>query len=276
MTVNKKLAIFDLDHTILKCNSDHSWLDYLINKGFVKRKENYVNWDPKEQTVLANEQVVNGRGWRSGAVVERKKLSQCFFDITKYSEDLLQGLDELKNWPEKVKIMQKNWIGKSTGCEIKFNTDGINQNINVFPTRPDTIFGASFLAVSVDHPICKNFANDESYNKFYFGENFQFNSSMSNSTEIKNKMDSFNKTITVPGDKSLSIRWVLFSSIAKGESKAFNLLLSEDVLAAIKAVKKLGIKVKLSKKNCSICGNGPKGYKYKKNITINAENSGTL
>ena len=91
---------------------------------------------------------------------------------------------------------------------------------------------------------------------------------MSNSTEIKNKIDSFNKTITVPGDKSLSIRWVLFSSIAKGESKAFNLLLSEDVLAAIKAVKKLGIKVKLSKKNCSICGNGPEGYNYKKILQL--------
>ena len=127
----------DWDLEVSTCDEEYYkhqqeiFIDF-YNKGFVKRKENYVNWDPEEQTVLANEQVVNGRGWRSGAVVERKKLSQWFFDITKFSEDLLQGLDELKNWPEKVKIMQKNWIGKSTGCEIKFNIDGVNQNINVF------------------------------------------------------------------------------------------------------------------------------------------------
>ena len=116
-----------------------------------------MNWDPVEQTVLANEQVINGKGWRSGAVVERKKFSQWFFDITKFSNDLLKGLDELDSWPEKVKIMQKNWIGKSIGCEINFKIEGENNNINVFTTRPDTIFGASFLAVSVDHPICKSF-----------------------------------------------------------------------------------------------------------------------
>ena len=138
----------------------------LYNKGLVKRKENYVNWDPVEQTVLANEQVVNGKGWRSGAMVERKKLSQWFFDITKFSNDLLQGLDDLDNWPEKVKIMQKNWIGKSTGCEINFKIEGENKLINVFTTRPDTIFGASFLAVSVDHPICEKFLKDEKYNNF--------------------------------------------------------------------------------------------------------------
>ena len=99
---------------------------------------------------------------------------------------------------------------------------------------------------------------------------------MSNSLKVNNKINHFNKTITVSGDKSLSIRWVLFSSIAKGKSKAFNLLLSEDVLAAINAVKKLGAQVKLDKNNCTIIGNGPNGYKYKKNIIINSENSGTL
>ena len=91
-----------------------------LSSWFCKRKENYVNWDPIEKTVLANEQVVNGRGWRSGAIVERKKLYQWFFDITKFSEELLSGLDNLDNWPEKVKNMQKNWIGKSVGCEIDF------------------------------------------------------------------------------------------------------------------------------------------------------------
>ena len=161
----------DWDLEVSTCDEEYYkhqqeiFIDF-YNKGFVKRKENYVNWDPEEQTVLANEQVVNGRGWRSGAVVERKKLSQWFFDITKFSEDLLNGLDELKYWPEKVKTMQKNWIGKSTGCEIKFDVEGTSQKINVFTTRPDTIFGASFLAVSVDHPICANFKQDESYNKF--------------------------------------------------------------------------------------------------------------
>jgi 3-phosphoshikimate 1-carboxyvinyltransferase len=99
---------------------------------------------------------------------------------------------------------------------------------------------------------------------------------MSNSTKINNRINSYNKTITVPGDKSLSIRWVLFASIAKGESKAFNLLLSEDVMAAIETIKKFGINVLLNKKNCTIFGNGPDGYNYKKNILINAKNSGTL
>ena len=125
-----------------------------------------MNWDPIEQTVLANEQVVNGKGWRSGATVERKKLSQWFFDITKFSEDLLLGLDNLKNWPEKVKTMQKNWIGKSLGCEIKFNIANTDENITVFTTRPDTIFGATFIAVSADHPVCKKFLNNKKFEKF--------------------------------------------------------------------------------------------------------------
>tara|TARA_A100001011_G_scaffold380854_1_gene448668 strand:+ start:3610 stop:6138 length:2529 start_codon:yes stop_codon:yes gene_type:complete len=164
LSIDWDLEVSTCDEKYYK-HQQEIFIDF-YNKGFVKRKENYVNWDPEEQTVLANEQVVNGRGWRSGAVVERKKLSQWFFDITRFSEDLLKGLDELKNWPEKVKIMQKNWIGKSTGCEIKFDIDRGNQKINIFTTRPDTIFGASFLAVSVDHPICKNFVNDQNYNKF--------------------------------------------------------------------------------------------------------------
>ena len=137
-----------------------------FNKGFVSRKENYVNWDPAEQTVLANEQVINGRGWRSGAVVERKKLSQWFFNITKFSDELLSGLETLGNWPEKVKIMQKNWIGKSTGCEIDFEIISVKEKLKVFTTRPDTIFGATFLGVSVDHPICKNFEKDLNFVKF--------------------------------------------------------------------------------------------------------------
>ncbi len=160
----------DWDLEISTCDEEYYkhqqeiFIDF-YEKGFVKRRENYVNWDPVEQTVLANEQVVNGKGWRSGAIVERKKLSQWFFDITKFSEDLLQGLEELNHWPDKVKTMQKNWIGKSLGCEINFQIDE-KKKINVFTTRPDTIFGASFLAVSVDHPICNELLQDTRYKKF--------------------------------------------------------------------------------------------------------------
>ena len=127
------------------------------NQGLVSRKETYVNWDPVEKTVLANEQVINGRGWRSNAIVERKKLSQWFFNITKFSNELLDDLNNLPGWPEKVKIMQKNWIGKSFGCELSFQVEELNKKIKVFTTRPDTLFGASFIAISVDHEICKNF-----------------------------------------------------------------------------------------------------------------------
>ena len=118
------------------------------NNGLVSKKETYVNWDPVEKTVLANEQVINGRGWRSNAVVERKKLSQWFFNITKFSEKLLKDLELLDGWPEKVKLMQKNWIGKSYGCEILFEIEKEDEKINVFTTT-DTIFGASFLALSL-------------------------------------------------------------------------------------------------------------------------------
>ncbi len=164
LSIDWDLEVSTCDEKYYK-HQQEIFIDF-YNRGFVKRKENYVNWDPVEQTVLANEQVVNGKGWRSGAVVERKKLSQWFFDITKFSDDLLKGLEELNNWPDKVKTMQKNWIGKSIGCEIEFNIKEEKKKINVFTTRPDTIFGASFLAVSVDHPICNKFSKDEKYLKF--------------------------------------------------------------------------------------------------------------
>ena len=140
----------------------------MYDKGLVYRKENYVNWDPIDQTVLANEQVIDGKGWRSGAIVERKKLNQWFFNISKFSEELLNGLEDLKNWPNKVKIMQKNWIGKSFGCEIDFKIEGDLDvdNIKCFTTRPDTLFGFSFLAVSVDHPISKFYKDNNDFKKF--------------------------------------------------------------------------------------------------------------
>ncbi len=134
--------------------------------GLVSKKETYVNWDPVEKTVLANEQVINGKGWRSNADVERKKMSQWFFNITKFSDELLSDLDSLEGWPEKVKLMQKNWIGKSLGCEIRFEVKGEKENINIFTTRPDTIFGATFIALSVDHPLSKKFNNIKSFSTF--------------------------------------------------------------------------------------------------------------
>ena len=131
----------------------------LLKKGLAYKKEAVVNWDPVDQTVLANEQVVDGKGWRSGAIVESKKLSQWFLKTSAYSEELLKDIEKLDSWPTKVKIMQSNWIGKSQGAEINFKI--INQekedvkNINVFTTRPDTIFGASFCAISIDHELSK-------------------------------------------------------------------------------------------------------------------------
>ena len=163
----------DWSREISTCNPEYykhqqTFFLELFEKNLVYKKDTYVNWDPAEQTVLANEQVINGRGWRSGVEVERKKLSQWFFNIKKFSQNLLDELEKLKNWPEKVKLMQKNWIGKSYGCEINFQIKKINKfgKIKVFTTRPDTIFGASFIALSVDHPISKNFEKDKNFLAF--------------------------------------------------------------------------------------------------------------
>jgi leucyl-tRNA synthetase len=161
----------DWDLEISTCDKEYYkhqqeiFIDF-YNQGLVSRKETYVNWDPVEKTVLANEQVVNGKGWRSNAVVERKKLSQWFFNITKFSNELLNDLETLDGWPEKVKLMQKNWIGKSSGCEINFEIENNSDKINVFTTRPDTIFGASFICLSVDHPLNKKFLNKKEFIKF--------------------------------------------------------------------------------------------------------------
>ena len=170
----KKLGLsIDWEREISTCSPDYykhqqEFFLELYDKGLVYRKENYVNWDPVDQTVLANEQVVDGKGWRSGAIVERKKLNQWFFNISKFSEDLLQGLNKLENWPNKVKIMQKNWIGKSFGCEIEFKieSDKPIKNIKCYTTRPDTLFGMSFLAISVDHPLSKFYKDDKRFQDF--------------------------------------------------------------------------------------------------------------
>ena len=140
----------------------------LYDKGLVYRKEEYVNWDPVDQTVLANEQVIDGKGWRSGAIVERKKLNQWFFNINKFSNELLKNLETLNEWPNKVKVMQRNWIGKSFGCEVSFKIENSKhtKEIKCFTTRPDTLFGSSFLALSVDHPLSEFYQKDKEFLKF--------------------------------------------------------------------------------------------------------------
>ena len=176
-TMKKQLKLLglslDWDREISTCDPEYykhqqEFFLELFEKKLVYKKDTYVNWDPAEQTVLANEQVIDGKGWRSGVVVERKKLSQWFFNIKKFSQNLLDELQKLKNWPDKVKLMQKNWIGKSYGCEINFQIDKEKKlnKIKVFTTRPDTIFGASFIALSVDHPIAKNFEKNNNFISF--------------------------------------------------------------------------------------------------------------
>jgi leucyl-tRNA synthetase len=161
----------DWDLEISTCDEEYYkhqqelFIDF-YNLGLISRKENYVNWDPVEQTVLANEQVIDGKGWRSGAVVERKKLSQWVFNIKLFEDELLDSLNELEGWPEKVKLMQKNWIGKSIGCEIEFKLTELSEKIRVFTTRPDTIFGASFIALSIDHPLSKKFEENKNFLSF--------------------------------------------------------------------------------------------------------------
>ncbi len=148
----------DWDREIATCHPDYykheqKFFIDMFKSGLAYKKEAEVNWDPVDKTVLANEQVIDGKGWRSGAIVEKKKLSQWFLKISKYSNELLEDLDKLENWPNKVKIMQSNWIGKSVGVEIDFNVSEKNKKIKVFTTRPDTIYGATFLALSSEHDL---------------------------------------------------------------------------------------------------------------------------
>ncbi|MBM3483381.1 MAG: leucine--tRNA ligase [Alphaproteobacteria bacterium] len=133
------------------------FLDFL-KAGLAYRKESFVNWDPVDQTVLANEQVIEGRGWRSGAVVERRKLSQWFFKITAFADDLLATLSTLERWPERVRLMQENWIGRSEGMRLRFELAGWSETVEIFTTRHDTLFGASFLALSPNHPLTEKLA----------------------------------------------------------------------------------------------------------------------
>jgi leucyl-tRNA synthetase len=153
----------DWSREVATCEPDYyrheqaMFLDFLAT-GLAYRRESWVNWDPVENTVLANEQVIDGRGWRSGAPVERRKLSQWFLKITEYAEELLSALKTLDRWPDKVRLMQENWIGKSSGARLTFPVEGSNEAIEVYTTRPDTLFGASFLALSPDHPLAAELA----------------------------------------------------------------------------------------------------------------------
>ena len=160
----KKMGFsYDWDREISTSDEKYYYQEQKIflefyKKGLVYKKSTYVNWDPKEKCVLANEQVIDGKGWRSGAVVEKKLMSQWFIKITKYAKDLEKSLKDLKFWPDQVKIMQKNWIGESKGLKINFKIENQEKFIEVFTTRPDTLFGASFVALSAEHPISKEYS----------------------------------------------------------------------------------------------------------------------
>ena len=165
---NVGLAI-DWDRELATCDPEYYGQEQQIfidfyNAGLVYRKESWVNWDPVDNTVLANEQVIDGKGWRSGAEVERRKLSQWFLKITDFGDELLEGLGTLERWPDKVRLMQENWIGRSEGLKFNFEIvdapDGIDAQLPVYTTRPDTIFGASFCAISADHPIAAALAEN--------------------------------------------------------------------------------------------------------------------
>lgn len=159
------LAI-DWEREIATCRPEYyrfeqkMFLDFL-KAGLAYRKESWVNWDPVDNTVLANEQVIDGRGWRTGALVEKRKLSQWFLKITHFADELLSAIATLDRWPEKVRIMQENWIGKSTGCRFFFQLSDGHEDLEVFTTRPDTLFGASFVAISPNHPLAARLAEND-------------------------------------------------------------------------------------------------------------------
>ncbi|MDH4285231.1 MAG: class I tRNA ligase family protein, partial [Gallionellaceae bacterium] len=158
----------DWSREVTTCKPDYyrweQWLfTRLFKKGLIYKKTATVNWDPVDQTVLANEQVIDGRGWRSGALVEKREIPMYFFRITHYAEELLSDLDKLPGWPEQVKTMQRNWIGKSYGCEIEFPYDdavGMEGTLKVYTTRPDTLMGATYVAVAAEHPLATHAARN--------------------------------------------------------------------------------------------------------------------
>ncbi len=162
---------YDWDREVASCSPDYykheqQFFIDLLEKGLAYQKESSVNWDPVDNTVLANEQVIDGRGWRSGALVEKKYLKQWFLKITDYADELLDDIDTLKDWPESVKTMQRNWIGKSEGAKFHFTIDGARDKIEVYSTRPEVIFGASFVGVAYNHPILDSIEKTEEIRSF--------------------------------------------------------------------------------------------------------------
>lgn len=168
MRAQLKMMGFSLDwqREIATCHKGYythqqrMFLDFL-KAGLAYQAESWVNWDPEDHTVLANEQVIDGRGWRSGALIERRELKQWFFKITEYADDLLSALDDLERWPERVRLMQQNWIGKSHGAQVFFDIQDRSERLEVFTTRPDTLFGASFCALSPNHPLATELAGTD-------------------------------------------------------------------------------------------------------------------
>ena len=184
------------------------FLDFM-KEGLAYKKESWVNWDPVENTVLANEQVVDGCGWRSGAPVERRLLSQWFLKITAFSEELLSAIEDLERWPDRVRIMQHNWIGKSEGARIRFPLteapEHIDQNIEVFTTRPDTLFGASFIALAANHPIILGLADDNAELSAFVEECNRMGTSQATIEAAEKKGVDTGLTVDHPFDKDIKL-----------------------------------------------------------------------
>nr|MBP9540329.1 leucine--tRNA ligase [Vitreoscilla sp.] len=174
----------DWEREVATCTPEYyKWEQWfftkLFEKGIVYKKNGVVNWDPVDQTVLANEQVENGRGWRSGALIEKREIPMYYFKITDYAEELLQDLDKLEHWPEQVKTMQRNWIGKSRGMQVRFTVaedsktdlpEGWNEYLQVYTTRPDTLMGATYVAVAAEHPLATAAALDNAELQAFIAE----------------------------------------------------------------------------------------------------------
>src|SRR5579885_232688 len=166
---------YDWSREIATCHPEYyrheqkMFLDFLAN-GLAYRKEAWVNWDPVENTVLANEQVIDGRGWRSGSIVEKRLLSQSFLRITAFTDELLEAIQRLDRWPERVRLMQENWIGRSEGARVVFELAGRDERVEVFTTRQDTLFGASFVALSPNHPLAQKLAATDPGLAAFIGE----------------------------------------------------------------------------------------------------------
>ena len=156
---------YDWDRELATCDPDYyrweQWLfTRLMEKGLAYRKTSMVNWDPIDQTVLANEQVIDGKGWRSGAPVEKREIEQWFVRITDYAQELLDALDGLHGWPEQVRTMQRNWIGRSEGVYMDFGLAGSDETLGIYTTRPDTLMGVTYVAVAAEHPLAHRAAQD--------------------------------------------------------------------------------------------------------------------